>query len=626
MKTTTGGLTVFFSALHYSLASSGSEDQCGLYLAVSSTSTVDQTNWGIFAGKDIPRNTPIGFPEVGINVLNLRTNAFSVDDDESTMNYMDQIATFFETFFWVADTIGAKFEQTSGRAVAAIPGAGVLGGYNAKLTNADWNVSAVYNRPLLGENSGESHSNRGANSIFYNTQVISKQRITAGSEIFMDYGESWADQQSDEDDLEEDDYEKIDATVAQLIAFFDKHGETLDDDSKIEIFSFVTKDVLKAAVGAAKARRISQLLPPHPDELRKVQEAGGALMFKNPAVHRSVEWLNEFGLCMDNIRPGASTIPNAGRGALATRAMKQGDMVAPVPLTHFPDKRILNMYDLRLTEKGELVKQSDEPITRQLLVNYCYSHPQSSMIFFPSGSVVPLINHHDEPNAKLVWSRHPNHQRMWLELSPQELADEEHLSIGLLMEIQATRDIEPGEEIFIDYGQQWKDAWEKYNIEWEMRVKNGEIPGEWPLKAIDMNNRYFAKPFETEEELVEPYPENTMLKAFLMLQDTDNEGTLDDPKIWDSSEDSGAFHHDNLFSVSVIERSKLEESVDTLPYIYTLRWDGGNSKSTFIAEVPHRALTFVDKPGTSDQFFNSFRHYIGIPDEIFPTGPWRNLS
>jgi SET domain len=619
-------LVLYFGAHWYTLASLDSVEECGLYLAVSSTSTVDETKWGIFAGKDIPPNTPIGYPDVGINVLNLRSNAFYVSDDEATLDYMDQIATFFETFFWVADTIGAKFEQTSGRAVAAIPGAGVLGGYNGKLTNADWNISGVYNRPVIGENSGESHPGRGANSHFYNTQVISKQHISAGSEIFMDFGESWAEQETDEDGFDDDDYEKIDATVEQLITFFEKHNESLDEDSKIEIYSFVTKDVLKAAVGAAKARRISQLLPPHPDDLYKVPEAGGALVFKNPSVYRTVEWLNEFGLCVDSIRPGASTIPNAGRGAFATKAIKKGAMVAPVPLTHFPDKRILNMYDLSPNENGELVKHSDEAVGRQLLENYCYSHPQSSMLFFPSGTVVPFINHHDEPNAKMVWSSHPNHQRLWLELAPQQLADEEHLSIGLLMELVATRDIEPGDEIFIDYGPQWKEAWENHLNEWNLRIQRGEIPQEWPLKAIDINARYSSKPFETEAELVESYPGNTMLKAFLMLQDTDNEGTLEDPKLWDSAEDSGAFHHDNLFSVIVVERVKLKDSKDAMPYIYTLRWDSSKSESTYISGVPHRALTFVDKAGTSDQFFKSFRHYIGIPDEIFPSGPWRNLS
>jgi hypothetical protein len=114
-----------------------------------------------------------------------------------------------------------------------------------------------------------------------------------------------------------------------------------------------------------------------------------------------------------------------------------------------------------------------------------------------------------------------------------------------------------------------------------------------------------------------------------MLMDTVNEGTFEDPKIWDSNEDSGAFHHDNIFSVVVVERVKLDDETTAraVPYEYTVRWDGGAGNTKFISKVPHEALVFVDRPGTSDQFVSAtFRHTIEIPDEIFPQGPWRNVA
>ena len=46
---------------------------CGLYIAISSTSTVDDTNWGLFVGQDMDGiHQPIGHPEIGIVVSNLR--------------------------------------------------------------------------------------------------------------------------------------------------------------------------------------------------------------------------------------------------------------------------------------------------------------------------------------------------------------------------------------------------------------------------------------------------------------------------------------------------------------------------------------------------------------------------
>jgi len=240
------------------------------------------------------------------------------------------------------------------------------------------------------------------------------------------------------------------------------------------------------------------------------------------------------------------------------------------------------------------------------------------MVFFPVGAVAAMINHSDEPNAKIVWSKHPNHQKTWLELDPTELLDEEHMYLGLLIEIVATKDIKEGEEVFIDYGPEWKAAYAKHVEEWNAKVAAGEIPKEWPLRAVDLNDMYKNKPFASE-----PYPENVQLKAFLLLQDTDNAGTVEDPKLWGEDENESAYHHDHIFDVAVVDHKKDEKG----NYIYKVQWVNESNKSTFVDGVAHAALLFVDKPGTSDQYTaNAFRHYIGIPDDIFPQGPWRNLK
>jgi hypothetical protein len=53
------------------------EDQCGLYLAVSSTSTDDNAFWGVYAGKDYKEGETVGVPELAINTHNLRYNVIS---------------------------------------------------------------------------------------------------------------------------------------------------------------------------------------------------------------------------------------------------------------------------------------------------------------------------------------------------------------------------------------------------------------------------------------------------------------------------------------------------------------------------------------------------------------------
>lgn len=443
----------------------------------------------------------------------------------------------------------------------------------------------------------------------------------------MDYGENWV-QQETQDDLTAEDYVKLDQTIDDMIEFFAKYADTMDDASKLQVYHFITKDVLKAAVGEGKAKRISAILPARPNYLYQVKEAGGALKFSKPAIHRSIDWLKQFGRCMDNIAPGASTIPNAGRGAFATRAISKGASVAPVPLVHVPFRDIFNMHELTQTEEGDYIRESNQVKHQQLLLNYVYGHPQSTMAFYPVGAVASFINHHDEPNAKLVWSDHPNNAKEWFQLEPEELLEPDYAYMGLMMEIVALRDIVPGEEIFLDYGPEWKEAWNQHVQRWEARVQAGELPSPWPLRAISFNDEYRNKPFKTPEELkAEPYPENVVLKAFLTILETTTQGTVEDPSPWGAVEGVNTFSVDNLRDCIILSRQETSIDGSVPPYNYTVSWTSKRGKELVVKDVPHGAFVFVDAPETSDQFVEgSFRHYIGIPDDVFPQGPWRNLN
>jgi hypothetical protein len=202
------------------------DDVCGLYLAVSSASSVDEPKWGVYAGVTIPSRTLIGPPELAIQTHNLIGNARSAKGDNVDENSAKQAeklriraVQFFEEFIWVADTTGGKRELDEGRIVSALAGAGFLGGYNPKLTNADWDHRGAYFKDHVEDhfslNGGTdatpvavvlgtdghvvegatqqplAHPGRGASSHFYNVTLRSKEEISAGSEIFLDYGESW---------------------------------------------------------------------------------------------------------------------------------------------------------------------------------------------------------------------------------------------------------------------------------------------------------------------------------------------------------------------------------------------------------------------------------------------------
>ena len=227
-------------------------------------------------------------------------------------------------------------------------------------------------------------------------------------------------------------------------------------------------------------------------------------------------------------------------------------------------------------------------------------------------------------------------------MPPQELVDEDQAWLGLLMEIVATRDIAPGEEILMDYGPEWTAAWEQHTAKWQQQVTNGKIPSKWPTRALDMNQKYIARPYPTEQEQEEyeqlsdaenVIPENVLFMAFLMVEESSKDGSYNDPKTWGLPDKGTVFDADNLFEMQVVNRTAIAVVAPKfawhgLAYNYTIRWTNSKGQSTYVVNVPHAALLFVDAPEKGDQFSfvdDAFRHYVGIPDGIFPQGPWRNL-
>jgi len=84
----------------------GDNDQCGLYLAVSST-TGDYTVWGIYAGKNYKKGEVVGSPDLAVNTLNLRANnVLDEDAPEDVQERLLRTVEFLEESFWVPDAVG----------------------------------------------------------------------------------------------------------------------------------------------------------------------------------------------------------------------------------------------------------------------------------------------------------------------------------------------------------------------------------------------------------------------------------------------------------------------------------------------------------------------------------------
>lgn len=186
----------------------------------------------------------------------------------------------------------------------------------------------------------------------------------------------------------------------------------------------------------------AKALPLSFEDMQLAQTIGSAET-RLPYSIRTLEWLEENARCMDNIRPGNSTVEQAGRGAFATRHIPNGGLVAPGPVLHVHDKAVLNLYGVG--EYGD--RDLNDVVGTQLILNYCFGHRESTVILCPYTSPSAYINHNGEsPNAKVVWAAEstPNHNQKWLEEDVHFL--KQMAMIGLSLNFVATRDILPGEE------------------------------------------------------------------------------------------------------------------------------------------------------------------------------------
>ena len=73
---------------------------------------------------------------------------------------------------------------------------------NPKLTNADWNHTLAYRRLAWGETAGLSHPGRGASSPYFDVTLSATEKIPAGMEIFINYGENWNPEEDDKSEEE----------------------------------------------------------------------------------------------------------------------------------------------------------------------------------------------------------------------------------------------------------------------------------------------------------------------------------------------------------------------------------------------------------------------------------------
>ena len=504
-------------------------------------------------------------------------------------------------YFWSSDTSRSGHEADI--TLSIIPGLGALANSHLGLVN----VQAT----SLSVGSAGYHRSKdvgvGAFSDRYNLNFEATENIPAGMELFVNYGSDYFSARENKmgpmpmmpdyfesEDILEDFWKHLD---------LDTSGNKNATESYAKLMDSITKP------------KVKMVMPKTFEEAESVRGAKAAIL-NVPNVIKSQDWLDDNGMCLDNIYPGDSKVPQAGRGAFASRKINNGQLISPMPLMHM-NKNVFRVLN------------DEREIGTQLMLNYVFGHEKSSLVMLPYSPTVNFVNNHADKskvNARMQWSMNKYHNKSWEVESVEYILGQDNA--GLMLELMAITDIEKDEEIYIDYGAKWDEAWADHVQNWKAPPRSHEY------MSVEVLND--EEEIKTEKERVEePLGYNVVTLCWLdtgaLVHDV-TDGVKDlkwkDYRIDIMSE---VANHQTTADCFVEARYQSDGESGTTRTLYQIYLVGGTKggnekKKVFVDDVPREAICFMNKPYTSDQHIESaFRHTIHIPDDMFPR-KWMDLD
>jgi len=572
---------------------------CKLYLAPSS---IEGAGLGIYTASHVSVGEVLTKYDIPIQVIDLR------------YHHNEDFDWLLDQYYWSSTNTDGHYEGNT--VSSALPSFGMAGNGHMGLKNVDKRMNTDDNLAMLHR---KSNPGAGAVTDYHTTSWYAIKDIPKGSEIFLDYGEKYFETREIVYGMIPYEENFVDADkIANKFNDIMTDDDDLKNETKQKLWHMV-KDIIYPRTSAA--------LPEDVVLLDNLVEKGAARLSLPNSIRRD-EWLEENGQCMDNLRISPSTLPEAGRGAFTTRLVRSGSVIAPVPLVQILDRRALDMYQLiQDSNDGLLIRKDDNVVGQQLLLNYCFGHPESSLLLFPYSTAVQFINHDSERyNAKISWSENPHHHSQWMNTTIDEMHARHS---GLMFDLIATKEILPGEEVFIDYGKTWERAWNNHVSMWE-RPADAE---EYTLPE-ELNKNFYHPVRTIDEQDDDPYPYNVETACYYIrdenrinpIQYTDS---LVVEARWYFEED---FLRDHLRPCTVLAR--YDDGEEQARFLYRVRMHNHGKHSDddiipqyeehYVFDIPHHAIWFIDRMYTSNMHLrNAFRHELLIPDEMFPN-MWKN--
>jgi hypothetical protein len=180
----------------------------------------------------------------------------------------------------------------------------------------------VYDDHVQMSNAGVKSDSPGVGSFTpYHGRIFrATVSIEPGTELFADYGENYFWNRNDTygylplfNNFEE-------ANI--LLKEFQNVTATANHDTQI------TSDLyhlLKHFESVWDESRTLHALPDNETQVQAILDSGGTARKDYNRSIRDLDFLEDHGSCMDNIKDGISTVPHAGRGAFANRKIKKGE-------------------------------------------------------------------------------------------------------------------------------------------------------------------------------------------------------------------------------------------------------------------------------------------------------------
>jgi hypothetical protein len=335
---------------------------CNVYMAPSTLG--DTTNLGIYTAKDLKPAEIVNWPEIAIPLL------FRSWQDHPP--YSDGDGKLWDRYIWEGDVANIEsYDDTdlSKNKAVFVPGVGCTVNSQMDMSNIHSTHGSVYD--TAGVRRDEPGS--GAFSPYHSAVTSAMGSVEAGSELFASYGESWIPW--------------IEGAQVTFNEYLDQADEFLDEymewlqtaRTKHTVTPQVEEALWKLTKDFPIPARVFSVLPR--TDWKTVEQA---LVQKTASVHRefirnqgkhTLEWLQEHGKCQDHLRPGTSSIPQAGRGAFAARNLPKGTVVGYAPLIHIGEKA-MDLWNIKYPAG---YNQTD------LVINYSFGHSKSSLLLTPYG-------------------------------------------------------------------------------------------------------------------------------------------------------------------------------------------------------------------------------------------------